>query len=47
VDLLFGHSRGQAVEDDAHRDARTAYPSLTVYDLRVGIDEIRGSLATA
>ena len=37
------NSRGEAFEDDAHRDAGPTNPSLTVYDRWVGIDEIDGS----
>jgi hypothetical protein len=40
VDLPFGHVSGEAVEDDVHRDARAADPSLTVPDRRVGVDGI-------
>jgi len=29
-------------QDDAHRDAGAADPSLTVQDRRVGVDEIEG-----
>ena len=42
ADLLFGHSRGKAVEYVAHRDAGTSDAGLVVNHRRVGVDQIRG-----
>jgi hypothetical protein len=39
VDLALGHSRRQAVEDDAYWDTSSTNPSLTMQDFRVGLDQ--------